>query len=254
MTDVARCFQDGYSTAGSAGTGLGAIERLSTECHLYTVPGKGTALLARVRKTASAPASVEAFEVGGISVPQKGESLCGDGFVVGQEDGMCRVLVADGLGHGPAAADCADAAVGAFRESRAASPADLLHEVHGALRSTRGAAVATGYIDVARRQLRYAGVGNIGGFLWRRGDSRHLLSHPGIVGHDMRMVREITYELDVNVLMLLYSDGISTHWSLDAYEGLQARDPSLIAGVVYRDHTRHRDDATVVVLRERAAA
>src|SRR3982751_6538624 len=80
MTDVARCFQDGYSTAGSAGTGLGAIERLSTECHLYTVPGKGTALLARVRKTASAPRAVESFEVGGISVPQKGESLCGDGF------------------------------------------------------------------------------------------------------------------------------------------------------------------------------
>ena len=48
--------------------------------------------------------------------------------------------------------------------------------------------------------------------------------------------------------MLLYSDGISTHWSLDAYEGLLSRDPSLIAGVVYRDHSRRRDDATVVVV------
>jgi hypothetical protein len=32
---------------------------------------------------------------------------------------------------------------------------------------------------------------------------------------------------------------------------LLARDPSLVAGVLYRDFTRGRDDATVVVLRDR---
>jgi hypothetical protein len=34
---------------------------------------------------------------------------------------------------------------------------------------------------------------------------------------------------------------------------LRQRDPALIAGVLYRDHGRGRDDATVVVVRERAA-
>jgi anti-sigma regulatory factor (Ser/Thr protein kinase) len=255
MSDVARCFQDGYSTAGSAGTGLGAIERLSSECQVYSVAGKGTALLARVRKAGVSPANPgERFESGGICVPQKGETLCGDGYDVEQGDSYCRVLVADGLGHGPAAADCADAAVAAFRENRGiSSPVELMQEVHGALRATRGAAVAVGFMDTAQRELRYSGVGNISGFLWQNGQARHLLSHPGIVGHDMRKVRELTYELGRGVMVLLYSDGISTHWSLNAYEGLLSRDPSLIAGVVYRDHCRRRDDATVVVLRERSA-
>jgi len=112
--------------------------------------------------------------------------------------------------------------------------------------------VAIGFIDVARRELRYAGVGNISGFLWRNGNPRHLLSHPGIVGHDMKTLREVSYELGPNALLLLYSDGITTHWSLDSYEGLLSRDPTLIAGVVYRDHSRRRDDATVVVLREKS--
>src|SRR5690349_8921442 len=48
LADQELCFQDGYSTAGSAGTGLGAIRRLSTQHEVYSVRGKGTALLARV--------------------------------------------------------------------------------------------------------------------------------------------------------------------------------------------------------------
>ena len=40
-------------------------------------------------------------------------------------------------------------------------------------------------------------------------------------------------------------------WSLDDYPGLAGRDPSLLAGVLYRDHDRGRDDVTVVALRER---
>jgi hypothetical protein len=52
---------------------------------------------------------------------------------------------------------------------------------------------------------------------------------------------------------LLYSDGISTHWSPGSYEGLFHRDPSLLAAVIYRDWKRGRDDATILVARERVA-
>ncbi len=250
MADMSRCFQDGYSTAGSAGTGLGAIERLSSELHIHTASGKGVALLARIRKGVRPPLAAGRLLCGGLSVPMKGETVCGDGYEVCSASLLTRVLMADGLGHGPAAADCADAAVRTFRESQAGSPAEAMQELHGALRSTRGAAAAVGYIDLDRRTLRYCGVGNISGFIWRNGTARHLVSHPGIVGHDARTVRELTYELGPDDLLLLYSDGLSTHWSLDEYAGLWSRDPSLMAGVVYRDHSRRRDDATIVVLRE----
>src|SRR5207249_956162 len=47
MANVGECFRDGYSTAGTAGTGLGAIRRLSSEFDVHTIPGVGTAVLAR---------------------------------------------------------------------------------------------------------------------------------------------------------------------------------------------------------------
>jgi serine phosphatase RsbU (regulator of sigma subunit) len=185
-----------------------------------------------------------------VSVPIRGESVCGDDFVFVDSPGGLAILVVDGLGHGPVAADCASAAVEAFRECGASGdPPDTMREVHGALRATRGAAVAVGKADWLRGELRYCGIGNIAGLLWDDGASRHLLSHPGIVGHDVRNVRDLTYQLSKNGLILLYSDGIATHWSLDGYPGLSLRDPALIAGVIYRDHRRGRDDATVFVVR-----
>jgi len=55
-------------------------------------------------------------------------------------------------------------------------------------------------------------------------------------------------------MLVLHSDGLVSHWSLDAYPGLAARDPSLIAGILYRDFTRGRDDVTVVVAKAEEAA
>lgn len=249
MADVARCFQDGYSTAGSSGTGLGAVRRLSTSYDVYTGPRKGTALLARIGSTAERTART-GIEFGGVSVPMRGETVCGDGFAVGAA-GAAYLIVVDGLGHGPGAADCADAALAAFETAELGSTADLMREVHGALRATRGAAVSIARIDYARRELRYSGIGNIAGLIWDGAASRHLVTHPGIVGHDSRNVKELTYELPHEGVVLLYSDGIATHWSLSSYDGLLSRDPSLIAGIIFRDQSRGRDDATVVVARSR---
>ena len=197
IRNVELCFQDGYSTAGSAGTGLGAVRRLAAEIDIYTVPDKGTALLARVAK---APFHKGGMAVGGVSVPIRGESMCGDDFVVMESPGGTVVLVVDGLGHGPVAADCATAAVEAFRESAALeAPPELMREVHGALRGTRGAAVAIGTADWRRGELRYCGIGNIARrSVWQKRRVADLLSHPGIVGHDVRNVRDITYELGSN--------------------------------------------------------
>jgi anti-sigma regulatory factor (Ser/Thr protein kinase) len=250
MPDLARCFQDGYSTAGSSGTGLGAVQRLSSEWDVYTVSGKGSAILARIRPPA-APPSQGRIEIGGVSVPLKGETVCGDTYALAERGGVPSLLVVDGLGHGPGAADCAEAAVTAFHETETDTPAESMRDVHAALRATRGAAVSIARIDYGRGELLYSGIGNIAGVIWSHEGGKHLLAHPGIVGNDVRNVRELTYELPAAAIVLLYSDGISTHWSLSSYEGLSLRDPALIAGVIYRDHSRRRDDATVVVVRAR---
>ncbi len=48
MADVRCCLVDGYSTAGTLGTGLGIVCRLSDQFDLYSRPGRGTVLMSRI--------------------------------------------------------------------------------------------------------------------------------------------------------------------------------------------------------------
>jgi hypothetical protein len=253
MTDLDRCLRDGYSTAGTPGTGLGAIVRLADFFDIYTVPQSGTALLARLW---SRPLSLErpagTLEVGTLQLPKPPEEVCGDAWAVDQGQGQTRILVADGLGHGPVAAEAARAAVRIFRENSRLSLVELIQCIHDALRSTRGAAVAAAEVDLNAQALRFAGVGNIAGTIVAGGASHSLVSHNGTVGHQLRKVQQFVYSFPRGALLVLHSDGLVTHWRLDDYAGLAARHPSLIAGMLYRDFNRRRDDVTVVVAREAA--
>jgi anti-sigma regulatory factor (Ser/Thr protein kinase) len=253
MYDVERCFQDGYSTAGSAGSGLGAVGRLS-ECEVFSRPGKGTAILARLFRQGHPTRGNGPFLAGGIAVPFPGETECGDGYAFRQAGPLLLVMLADGLGHGPTAAECAGRAIEAFHQSKEETPAKLIREIHIALRGTRGAAVSVAALDPEAREIRFSGVGNVLGVMSGPGSSRNFVAMPGIVGHQMAAVREFTYPWPASSLVLLYSDGIGSHWSLDDYEGLAPSDPSLISAVIYRDRKRGRDDASVLAIRERLQA
>jgi hypothetical protein len=103
-------------------------------------------------------------------------------------------------------------------------------------------------INTATQTLRFAGVGNIAGVVWTATGSRGLASHNGIVGHNMRRHQAFTTPWSPEAVVVLHSDGLQTRWRLDAYPGLARRQPSLIAGVLYRDFTRGRDDVTVLVV------
>ena len=163
-------------------------------------------------------------------------------------------MLADGLGHGPTAADCAARAIEAFLRTRETSPGKIIPDIHAALRGTRGAAVSVARLDPATRHIRFCGVGNVLGVVCSLGGSKNFVAMPGIVGHNMAAVREFTYDWPASSVVLVYSDGIGSHWSLDEYEGLAYQDPSLISAVIYRDRKRGRDDASVLAIRERSSA
>ena len=254
IADMTRCFEDGYSTAGSAGTGLGAIARLSDFHEIYSSRSHGTALLAQLWKNGRGAApngDGRRFRCGGISVPVHGEQECGDSWAFQEAQDYSRTTVADGLGHGPQAALASQAAIATAGERLAVPLPALLDQIHGALRSTRGAAVGVADIDPEKRVVRFAGVGNISALVMpESGSARHLVSSAGTAGHAVRKIQEFMYPWDSQSLLVLHSDGLQTHWSFDPYPGLRERHPSLIAGVLYRDYSRGRDDVTVVVVRE----
>jgi hypothetical protein len=108
-------------------------------------------------------------------------------------------------------------------------------------------------IDYGRDEIRFAGIGNVGATVVDGTARRALVSHNGIVGHNMRKVQEFSAPFPPGALCVLYSDGIQTQWDLAAYPGLHAHAPALVAAVLMRDFIRRRDDAMVLVARRRLA-
>jgi anti-sigma regulatory factor (Ser/Thr protein kinase) len=246
MADPARSFRDGESSTGTSGTGLGAITRMATEWDFQTSLGKGTVLVARVRTQGAAPA----VRVGVVQQAHVGESECGDAWYVRSSPDGWVCAVADGLGHGPLAARASRAALEAIESSAPAPVAQYLERAHQAAMPTRGAALGVASLDRKESSLAFAGVGNIAAVVIENGGRRGLVSINGILGHNMRKLVEMTHHWSRDALLVMHSDGLVTNWNLNDYPGLPARDPSIIAGVLYRDFNRGRDDVTIVVMKD----
>jgi len=250
LGDLDQAMRDGHSTGGSPGTGLGAVRRLSEEFDLHSTP-RGTIVFSRVY-AGRRPAPTAPFVVGAVSVALAREEPCGDSWAVRVNQRTVDALVVDGLGHGFFAAEAAQAAVGAWLPDRYPAIADALSAIHDGIRHTRGAAGAIVEIDTESRIVRFAGVGNVAAaILMADGKARQTVSHNGTLGREVRQFREFAYPWDSG-LLVVHSDGLTSHWSLDAYPGLNRRHPAVIAGVLYRDFSRGRDDVTVLVCREAA--
>ncbi len=219
---LSESLRDGHSTGGTPGTGLGAVSRLADEWDVWSAAGLGTAVVARVRRGAPP-----------------------------------RHAVADGLGHGPDAALAAETAVrSAFGSGGApwADPADLVTASWNALRATRGAAVAVALVDGDEGVVRFAGVGNVVAVILGANGRRNLVSMNGTAGQGPARVRAFEYPWRAGDTLVAHTDGLGSRWSEAEYGGVAGQDPALLAALLWRDHVRARDDATVVVLREAAGA
>jgi len=248
--DIETSLRDGVSTAGTAGTGLGALRRQADEFDVWTARGQGAAFFMRVWSSLAPPEPC-GIEVGALCVPLAGEDESGDGWAVSCNLDGASLLGVDGLGHGPEAHKAAAAAVAALERRPAASPSDTLHAAHDALRITRGAALSVARIDYSEDALHFAGIGNVNGVVCDGESRRAMVSHNGIVGNNMRKVQEFSVACPPGALVILHSDGIQTQWDLNAYPGLAARTPAIVAGILMRDFIRRRDDAMVLVGRRR---
>ena len=250
MKSFAASAVDGVSSKGSAGTGLGAIQRMSDEFDVYTRPEAGTALR-MVFWRGAAPPPFAGYEIGSICVPYSGESTSGDAWEMVCDATGLTLAVADGLGHGPDAAHAAGAAVETLRRHPSDAPIRLLDRMHGRLRATRGAAIGIVRHDAGGEDIAFAGVGNIAMCVTEGGQRRTMVSHNGIVGHNVHRSEEYRYAWSEEALLVAHSDGLESHWDLAAFPGLAAAHPSLIAAMLYQKHSRKRDDVVVVVARRR---
>lgn len=251
IADLPGALDDGYSTAGTPGTGLGAIRRQSATFDVHSAPGMGTSVLAQLwAGPAPRPDPATPLAYGAVQAPYPGQEVCGDSWSVRQRPGQMQILVADGLGHGLEAAKAARKALLIFRDESWRTPEYLVAALHAGMRATRGAAIAVAQVDLAGREVRFAGIGNIAGSIVSPARNRHLVSHNGTAGHSANKIQEFVYPWPSQALLVMHSDGLNNRWRVDAYPGLLGCHPSLIAGVLYRDFKRGRDDVAVVVARQ----
>jgi hypothetical protein len=253
IPDLARAMRDGYSTSGTAGQGLGGMHRLADTFEVHSQRGMGTALLARIGErprpsshTQHVPSPDD--RVGAVCVPLRGEDACGDAWRIVVGHRRISILLVDGLGHGPAAAAVAAIATAAFSRLASGLPETALATFDTAMRGTRGAALSVAVIDEAARATRFSGVGNVDGRVLSGTPTEHLTPQAGIVGHTMPTLRAATASWPTAARLVMHSDGISARWRADTYPGLLGAHPALLAGVIYRDFGRDRDDVTVIVL------
>jgi anti-sigma regulatory factor (Ser/Thr protein kinase) len=239
MANVELCMRDGYSTIGTPGTGLGAARRLADDFDIYSMPGEGTVVMARFGKGL-------ATRFGGICVPLHGEIDCGDAWHLVSHADRTAVILVDGLGHGTFAAEAAQAGVDSFSASPWDEPQQQMLRAGARMSRTRGGAAASALIEGDR--LWYSGIGNISGSLISRERSQGLVSHAGTLGMQVRRAQQFEYARPAGTLLVMHSDGISARWSLKDRPDLFLHHPAIVAALLYRDHGRERDDATIVVI------
>jgi anti-sigma regulatory factor (Ser/Thr protein kinase) len=249
MAKPAAAMEDGYSSSGSLGIGLGAIRRQSSYFEIHSAPARGTAVLARV-SAADAHGPHHGFDLGVVTIPKDGEEVSGDGWEVCEVPGGIQLLVVDGLGHGLLASEAASLAVRAFRQTAGRAPVEVLRALHPPLRGTRGATVGVATIDRRSHLVTYGGIGNIAAAIFGPGSPRRLVSLNGTVGRDPVTYQQFDAEWSSDSCLVMHSDGLMTRWRLDYLPGLGTKDPSLIAAVLFRDFARDLDDVTIVVARQ----
>jgi anti-sigma regulatory factor (Ser/Thr protein kinase) len=247
MSNVAACLEDGYSSAGTPGRGLGSVVRQSHFVDIGSWPGIGTAVLARVapgKPESGRPPTAPTW--GGVSIAMAGQDVCGDAWSVSNTGGVRTLLLADGLGHGPDAAEASVEAVRLFHRYNGHTVTNLIEYIHGGLRATRGAAVSIARFDAPAKKITFSGIGNVAGMIAAGGETRRMVSMVGTAGFAARKIQSFDYPFERG-LVILYSDGLASSWAIDRYTNLANLHPSLIAAIFYRDFNRHRDDATVLV-------
>ena len=187
-----------------------------------------------------------AARFGVVCVPMAGETECGDAWHLEANPDRVAAIVVDGLGHGTFAAEAARAGVAAFGTSPWAPPHFIMQLAGTAMAKTRGGAAAAALIEGTA--LSFAGVGNIGGTLVSREKSQGLVSNSGTLGMAPRRVQQFEYARAADALLVMHTDGISARWNLKERPALFSHHPAITAAVLYRDHGRETDDATVLVI------
>ena len=245
--------QDGFTTAGTMGKGLGAIRRLSSESEIYSLPLEnvgdcpwhGTAVWSRFYQDNHD--DTLPHQIGGYTRAYQDSAFNGDLFQVRCNPNKTRWLHMDGLGHGREAAEVVEG-IGYFLDDE--TPVDgLMQRLSRRLEGTRGAVGMVCEIDATTQTFRICGVGDMVAYLIASGDKKAISFSPGVLGHAHRTPETTTLSFPPQALLFTASDGLRRSITLRSFPELWRLHPQMIALVLGQVMGRHNDDRSVFTIR-----
>ena len=253
IEDLEYAKQDGITTTGTMGRGLGAIERLSSESAIYTQPKEelkegswhGTAIWSRFTQASSK--SAKAFQYGIYSRALHDDFFNGDVIHVRNDADRIRWLHMDGLGHGKEAAE----AIYPARHVLDSDDKDLsssMNRLSKILKSGRGAVAIGGEINADHEQVHVAGVGDMAARVICNGNLHNIPMSAGVLGHGHRSIDVEDIHFPRQAVLITSSDGIRS-WNMKTLPQLWRHHPQMIALVMGQVVGRNNDDKTILVIR-----
>ena len=278
IADVDTAMEDHFSSSGTLGLGLPGVRRMMDDFEIQTEVGRGTTVTIRAwrtRRSARLHQSItdtadrveserqakdnshsegRAVDVGPeidcayVIRPCQGELVSGDAVYVDRRSDHLLMVVIDALGHGPDAGRAARLAQSVLRDLKKASVMTLVQALHEALATTVGAAAGLCEIDIPTRTGQYCAVGNTVGRILGKRDLR-LHATAGILGSNLRSLRQDRFHLDPGDILVMYSDGISDRFSMEDYPQIGYQHARTIATNLLARFGKQHDDASCVVVR-----
>ncbi len=263
IPNVELAMKEHFSTGGTLGLGLPAVQRMTDDLRIESTPGHGlkVSALKRVRGQAMAhrqrlvhpPVRVtltnESHDIGECVRTMPHQMDCGDvAFWRPLGDGVLAAI-ADATGHGIKAGQAAAEIRRTLSEVQ--DPSSLIgcfSHLHQNLKLTVGAAVGLLHVDHTTRQARYVGVGNTS-LMRVRGESWRPISREGVVGQRLPTLCEQVSTLRQNDVIVMWTDGVCERDVLAQVRHILDKPASAIAQDLVLRGGRPYDDAGVLVLK-----
>lgn len=239
-----KALEDGFTTREntSLGVGLGVAKRAMDYFRIVSRPGQGTKIKMRKYMTKN-----DNIEFGVVSLPDIYREVNGDDYFIKEFEGdKIMMSVIDGLGEGINARRSALIVKKVLEESYS-SPLDvIMRKCDRTLKKKNERGAAVSILLLKKRTIHYAVVGDTFANVYPK-TSKHLRSHPGIVGTlGMPTVPVIkTPYQNKDMIIILCTDGIRDHFSISEVSSNEhAQD---IANYIMQHYRRRYGDATVLV-------
>ena len=259
IQNVHEALADGDTTSGSLGYGLGSVNRLMDSFDITSKrepPDNGTHIICRrFRRLPTSIMSPGPLTFGVATRAHPLMTVNGDTFVIKQWGTSALVGIIDGLGHGQGAQTAAQTAR-QYVENHYDQPLTAIFQGTGrACQATRGVVMALARFDwptsLAAVTLSFCSIGNIEVRVLGRYEPMNFVIRRGVLGGSSPTPVVTEHIWSPDNVMILHSDGISSHWTaLNLSELIRTPAPAIAQRLV-RELASETDDATVLVVQRK---